>query len=98
MKDIAEIKTYLTQKKPQLRKYGITEIGIFGSYIKNSATHKSDIDILIDIQRPSTIGLLELLEIENQLSEELNTKVDLVIKSDLKPAIGSHILREVQYI
>jgi uncharacterized protein len=98
MKDIAEIKTYLTRKKPQLRKYGITEIGIFGSYIKNSATHKSDIDILIDIQRPSTIGLLELLEIENQLSEELNTKVDLVIKSDLKPAIGSHILREVQYI
>ena len=98
MKDIAEIKTYLTQKKPQLRKYGITEIGIFGSYIKNSATHKSDIDILIDIQRPSTIGLLELLEIENHLSEELNTKVDLVIKSDLKPAIGSHILREVQYI
>ena len=98
MKDIAEIKTYLIQKKPQLRKYGITEIGIFGSYIKNSATHNSDIDILIDIQRPSTIGLLELLEIENQLSEELNTKVDLVIKSDLKPAIGSHILQEVQYI
>ena len=98
MKDIAEIKTYLTWKKHQLKKYGITEIGIFGSYIKNSATHKSDIDILIDIQRPSTIGLLELLEIENQLSEELNTKVDLVIKSDLKQAIGSHILREVQYI
>jgi len=98
MKDITEIKTYLTRKKPQLIKCGITEIGIFGSYIKNSATPKSDIDILIDIQRPSTIGLLELLEIENQLSEELNTKVDLVIKSDLKPAIGSHILREVQYI
>ncbi len=98
MKDIVEIKKYLTRKKTQLNKYGITEIGIFGSYIKNSATPNSDIDILIDIQRPSTIGLLELLEIENQLSEELNTKVDLVIKSDLKPAIGSQILREVQYI
>ncbi|MBL7005575.1 MAG: nucleotidyltransferase family protein [Spirochaetia bacterium] len=98
MKDIIEIKKYLTRKKAQLNKYGITEIGIFGSYIKNSATPNSDIDILIDIQRPSTIGLLELLEIENQLSEELNTKVDLVIKSDLKPAIGSQILREVQYI
>lgn len=98
MKDIVEIKKYLTRKKAQLNKYGITEIGIFGSYIKNSATPNSDIDILIDIQRPSTIGLLELLEIENQLSEELNTKVDLVIKSDLKPAIGSQILREVQYI
>ena len=98
MKDVADIKTYLLKKKPQLRKYGITEIGLFGSYVKGSATSKSDVDILIDIKRPSTIGLLELLEIENQLSEELDTKVDLVIKSDLKPAIGAHILREVQYI
>ena len=98
MKDVKEIKTYLSNKKPHLQKIGITEIGIFGSYIKGSATSKSDIDILIDIKRPSSIGLLELLEIENQLSEELDTKVDLVIKSDLKPALGAHILREVQYI
>lgn len=98
MKDIAEIKSYLANKKPYLQKYGITEIGIFGSYIYGSETSRSDIDILIDIQRPSSIGLLELIDIENQLSEELNTKVDLVIKSDLKPAIGAHILQEVQYI
>lgn len=98
MKDVAEIRKYLSNIKPRLQKHGITEIGIFGSYIKGLATSKSDIDILIDIQSPSTIGLLELLEIENQLSEELETKVDLVIKSDLKPAIGEHILREVQYI
>ena len=45
MKDIVEIKKYLTRKKTQLNKYGITEIGIFGSYIKNSATPNSDIDI-----------------------------------------------------
>ncbi|MCF7953522.1 MAG: nucleotidyltransferase domain-containing protein [Spirochaetales bacterium] len=98
MKDISEIKTYLARKKPQLEKYGITEIGIFGSYGRGTAAADSDIDILIDIRRPSLIGLLELLEIENQLSEDLQAKVDLVLKSDLKPAIGSHILREVQYI
>ncbi|MBI9108651.1 MAG: hypothetical protein JEZ04_18040 [Spirochaetales bacterium] len=44
MKNIAEIKTYLTDKKPLLLKYGITEIGIFGSYIKGLATSKSDIN------------------------------------------------------
>lgn len=98
MKELSEIKRYLINKKPLFQKYGITEIGIFGSYINGSATSESDIDILIEIKRPSEIGLLELLEIENQLAEDLNTKVDLVLKSDLKPAIGSHILREVQYI
>ena len=98
MKDITEVKRHLVNKKRDLQKYGITEIGIFGSYVRGSATPSSDIDLLIEIQRPSSIGLLELLAIENQLSEELNAKVDLVIKSDLKPAIGSRILQEVQYI
>jgi len=98
MKELSDIKTYLSSKKSHLHEYGITEIGIFGSYVKGLETSQSDIDILIDIKRPATIGLLELIEIENELSEELNTKVDLVIKSDLKPAIGKQILKEVQYI
>lgn len=98
MKNIEEIKAYLAQKKPLLREYGITEIGIFGSYLKGSETNISDIDVLVEIQRPSRIGLLELIELENMLSEELKTKVDLVVKSDLKPSIGTQILQEVQYI
>ena len=84
MKDIEEIKAYLTKKKPLLREYGITEIGIFGSFLKGSETNSSDIDVLVDIQRPSRIGLLELIELENILSEELQIQVDLVVKSDLK--------------
>lgn len=98
MKDITEIKEYLSNKKTLFQKYGITEIGIFGSYINGSATSGSDIDILVDIKRPSAIGLIELIELENQISEDLNTKVDLVIKSDLKPVIGERILQAVQYI
>jgi uncharacterized protein len=98
MKKLSEIRAYLTRQKQYLQRYGITEIGLFGSYIRDSANDQSDIDILIDIKRPSKIGLLELLEIEEMLSSDLNTKVDLVIKSDLKPAIGAQILREVQYI
>jgi len=98
LKGVEEIKAYLEKKKPFLEKFGITEIGIFGSYVKGTETSNSDIDILISIRKPSRIGLLELIEIENQLSNELDTRVDLVVKSGLKPAIGSRILREVQYI
>ena len=97
-KNITEIKDYLLTKKPLLSKYGITGIGLFGLYINGTQTPQSDIDVLIDLSRPLKIGLIELLEIENQLSNELNLKVDLVLKSDLKPAIGEKILQEVQYI
>ena len=98
MTDLVKIKKILHQKKTLFKKYGITEIGIFGSYIRGQENPQSDIDILIDISRPSTLGLIELIEIENKLTEELDTKVDLVLKCNLKPLIGKNILQEVQYL
>ncbi|MCK5157330.1 MAG: nucleotidyltransferase family protein [Spirochaetales bacterium] len=98
MTDLVNIKKILHQKKPLFKKYGITEIGIFGSYIRGQETQQSDIDILIDISRPSTLGLIELIDIENKLTEELDTKVDLILKCSLKPLIGKNILQEVQYL
>jgi predicted nucleotidyltransferase len=59
---------------------------------------ESDVDILIDIARPAKIDLFDLIMIEDELTQELNTKVDLVIKSNLKPIIGNNILSEVEYL
>jgi predicted nucleotidyltransferase len=43
-------------------------------------------------------GLLTFCELENQLSDQLGVKVDLVMKTGLKPHIGERILAEVQYL
>jgi len=97
MKNIEEIKKIIRTQKPMLiEKHKIKEIGIFGSYIRGEQTHNSDIDILISFDEFP--GLIEFIGIENELSENLGTKVDLVTKSGLKPEISRHILREVVYL
>ena len=80
-----------------IKRYGISKIGVFGSYIRNEAREDSDLDILVEFKRDTDIGLLKFVELENYLSDLLGVRVDLVEKSGLKPRIGKHILKEVIY-
>ena len=86
----------LNGHKEELKeKYGVKEIGIFGSYVRGKYKEKSDLDILVEFEEDAKIGLLKFVNMENYLSELIGVKVDLVEKSELKPRIGKHILKEV---
>jgi predicted nucleotidyltransferase len=98
MSTIDEIKKTLSSEKERMKKIGISQIGIFGSYVKGSQNPDSDIDILIEITSDSALTFFSLLKLESELSEMLNTKVDLVLKNDLKPFIAKQILSEVEYV
>jgi len=74
--------------------FGISAIGIFGSYIRDEASPESDLDILVEFSRP--IGW-EIVELSDYLENLLEIKVDLVTKQSLHPIIRSRILEEVQY-
>ena len=98
MVKIAGIKEVLLEEKSKMIKLGIIKVGVFGSYIKGDVNENSDIDILIDVSQDSSLTLFSLIDLELNLSEKLNSKIDIVIKSDLKPNIGKKILSEVQYV
>ena len=96
-KSIREIQKILLNHKQELReKYGVKEIGIFGSYIREENRKNSDIDILVEIEKP--MGFFKFIRLERYLSELLRVKVDLVTKNALKPHIGQRILAEVIYV
>jgi len=99
MKKIEEIKRVLKEYKEELKKkYGIKEIGIFGSYIRQEQSKDSDLDILVGFEPDAKMDLIKFVELENHISELLEVKVDLVMESALKPRIGKYILREVVYL
>ncbi|NKQ38210.1 MAG: nucleotidyltransferase family protein [Methanosarcinales archaeon] len=97
MKQFDEIKEILKKHKIELKeKYNIKNIGIFGSYLRGEAKKKSDIDILVEFEKP--IGFFKFLILEEYLSGLIGIKVDLVSKKALKPHIGKYILEEVEII
>jgi hypothetical protein len=94
---VGEIKEILKSHKAELRsKYGVREIGIFGSYVKEEQKETSDLDILVEFEKP--LGLLEFVGLKNHLSDLLGVNVDLVMRKALKPTIGKRVLGEVVYV
>jgi predicted nucleotidyltransferase len=73
-------------------KYHVRSLEVFGSFVRNEQTPESDLDVLVTFDK--TPGLLQYISLENHLSDLLGVKVDLVMKSALKPRIGQNILRE----
>ena len=78
-----------------LKKHGIKKAGIFGSYARGEQKKNSELDILVEFEEAP--GLFKFLELEERLKTILKVKVDLVMKSALKPRIGKRILSEVVY-
>lgn len=97
MKNKNEILNTLRELKPILEKdYNITEIGLFGSYLRGEQTESSDIDILLD--HKSGLTFFKLIDLENFLNKTFNVKVDIAFKKYLKKKIGENILSEVIYV
>ncbi|MDI6810795.1 MAG: nucleotidyltransferase family protein [archaeon] len=87
------IKTLAAHKEELKQRYKVKEIGIFGSVVRGEQKGTSDVDILVEFEKP--IGFFTFLELEEYLSNLLGLKVDLVSKKALKPNIGRYILQEV---
>ena len=79
---------------PELQKnHGVKSLGIFGSHANGLSKRSSDLDLLVEFETvPTMFGFVRL---ERHLSTILGVKVDLVMKTALKPEIGKRILSEV---
>ena len=97
MRKLNEFKKILQDHKATLKdKFGVIEIGLFGSYTRGNQKENSDIDILVEFEK--TIDLFTYVHLKNHLSDLLGVNVDLVIKKALKPKLGERILSETVYI
>ena len=75
-----------------LVKHGIKRILVFGSYARNEATLKSDLDLIVEF--PEGTSLLDHVGIEIELSEVLNIKIDLLSREGISPYIKDQVLKE----
>lgn len=85
------LKEHLTE----LKEYDVSAIAVFGSVARGEYKPNSDIDILVDFNRP--VGLFQFARLKAYLESLLNNPVDLVTKAALKKQLKSAILKEAVY-
>ncbi len=92
----SQILNTLSAHSLELTRFGVREIGLFGSYARGEAHAESDIDIIVDMERERKT-FRNFMALSYYLEELFDRKVDLVTKQSLSPYIGPHILKTVQY-
>lgn len=85
-----DIQTIINQSLPILKKYGVTKAALFGSVVRGEATEKSDIDMLVEL--PKKTSLFDFIDIQLALEDTLGKKVDLVEYDAIKPRLKPYIL------
>ena len=91
-----EILQKLQELKPLLKQdFAVKEIGLFGSFADETFDDKSDIDLLVELEKP--IGW-KFFSLELYLEKIFERKIDLVTKNSLKKQIRDNILNQVQFV
>ncbi|MEA1897708.1 MAG: nucleotidyltransferase family protein [Bacteroidota bacterium] len=87
----------MKQQKRELQNLGIVRIGLFGSYVREEQSEKSDIDILIEFEpeKENFDNYMSVYDILENLFR--NERIEIVTKNGLSPYIGPQILKEVIY-
>ncbi len=83
----------LSEHQKELRvRYGVRSIALFGSVSRDEASETSDVDVLVEFDRP--VGLFAFAHTRRYLSELLGCEVDLATSMALRPEMRERILRE----
>lgn len=91
-----QILDFLRQHKQEMHdRFGVTKIGLFGSYARGEAREDSDIDVAIELSRYSADGYFGVLHL---LEDSFKKRIDLGIESNFKPILRPYIMKEIIYV
>ncbi len=80
------------------RRHRIRKLAFFGSVLRDDFDPTSDVDVLVEFEPGTRVGLIRLAGIENELSKLLGRKVDLNTPGCLSPYFRDEVLREAEVV
>ena len=89
------IKQTLFRHQDTLKTYGVKRLGLFGSYVKDTAHSESDIDLLVELEE---VSFDRYMDLRIFLEDLFQKKIDLVISDSLKPRLRPRIEKEIEYV
>jgi uncharacterized protein len=86
----------LSEHKPELqRKYPVSRLGVFGSYAREQATDKSDIDIAVEITAPMGLNFIEMAD---EIEALFDIKTDVIPMRSIKPEYLEYVKKDIKYV
>jgi uncharacterized protein len=90
----ASILKALREHEDLLRKYSVKRLGLFGSYARGQQKRGSDVDFLVDFERPTYDNFIDLTF---SLERLFRRKVELVTSRSLNPHVRPFVEHEVAW-
>ncbi|MEQ9372173.1 MAG: nucleotidyltransferase family protein [Coleofasciculus chthonoplastes F3-SA18-01] len=87
-----EVLAILAAHREQLQDMGVKSLNLFGSVARDEANSNSDVDFLVEFDRPG--GLFQLLKVQYYLEDILGCAVDLGTQEALKEHLREPVLKD----
>lgn len=91
---IERLQALIDARRGALVERGVREVSLVGSRARGTAGPESDVDLLLDLSPDATLGLFDLVELEEALREALGVEVDIAFKSRLRPYVAERMTRD----
>jgi len=72
----------------------VVRVALFGSAARNELRPASDVDVVVDLDARSTVGMFEQVRMADELEKLFGRKVDLVTRDGLRPHVRATVVRE----
>ena len=87
----------LKSHRNEIKAFGVKSLGLFGSFVRNTPSEHSDIDLLVDFE-PNQKTYDNFMDLSFFLENLCGRKIELVTPQSLNKYIGPHILKEVENV
>ena len=91
------IQQKVQENKAEIRKFGISRIGLFGSFVRGEQKEDSDIDLLVEFQEGKKT-FRNFIEFSEYIEKTLGRKVEVLTPESISPYITPYIKNEVKYV
>jgi uncharacterized protein len=84
----------LVRNRNKLERFGVSHISVFGSTARDQATEHSDVDVLVEFDPGTEVGLFTFVAVLHFLEDVLRSRIDLATPGALRPEMRDDILSE----
>lgn len=90
-----EVIERLQSAEAAIRALGVRRLALFGSFVRETASIESDVDVLVEFE-PERKTYDRFLDLSELLERLLGRRVEIVTTESLSPHLGTHILSEAR--